>query len=136
MGGEWPHRSSIAVRYHECDMQQVVFNAHYLTYCDLAVGAWLAARFGRYDDHFDWMLVRAEIDWRGSATFGDTLDIDVGVERWGTTSFVVRFLGSVGERVVFEGRITYVCIRPGTKEKMAVPDDLRARLGMAPAPAA
>jgi acyl-CoA thioesterase FadM len=27
---DWPHREAIAVRYHECDMQQVVFNANYL----------------------------------------------------------------------------------------------------------
>jgi acyl-CoA thioester hydrolase len=128
----WPHRARTTVRYHECDMQKVVFNAHYLTYCDEAMGSWLAAVFGQFDDHFDWMLVRIELDWRGSATFGDVIDIDVGVERWGTTSFTTRFLGSVRDRTIFEARITYVCVRPGTTTKMEVPPDVRAGLALAP----
>ena len=133
-GPAWPHRAEIRVRYHEVDMQKVVFNAHYLTYCDEAMASWLNAAFGWNgdDDHFDWMLVRVELDWRGSATYGDVIAIDLGVSRWGTTSFVTRFVGSVGERVVFEAAITYVVVRPGTTDKMAVPDDVRRALGAAP----
>ena len=115
-------------------MQKVVFNAHYLTYCDEAMATWLGAEFGwsGADDHFDWMLVRAEIDWRGSATYGDVIDLDVGVLRWGNTSFVTRFRGAVGERVVFEATITYVCVEPGSATKMPVPEDVRSRLGSVP----
>ena len=131
----WPHRAEVVVRYSEVDMQRVVFNSHYLAYCDLAMSSWLQERFGWTggDDHFDWMLVRVELDWHGSATFGDTIAVDVGVERWGTTSFVVRFRGTVADRPVFDARITYVCVAPGTTEKMAVPDDVRAALGPVPA---
>ena len=35
MGEIFRHR--LRVRYHECDPQAIVFNAHYLAYCDLAV---------------------------------------------------------------------------------------------------
>jgi acyl-CoA thioesterase FadM len=28
------YRHTIRVRYGECDMQRVVFNAHYFAYCD------------------------------------------------------------------------------------------------------
>ena len=31
---------TIRVRYGECDMQRVVFNANYFAYCDDAVDAW------------------------------------------------------------------------------------------------
>jgi acyl-CoA thioester hydrolase len=135
MAGSWPHTARIVVRYHECDMQKVVFNAHYMTYCDEAMGSWLIETIGAYgDDHIDWMLVRAELDWKSSATFGDVIDIDLGVERWGTTSFVTRFRGHVGERPLFEARITYVCVHPRTTTKMEVPPDVRAVLGLAPEP--
>lgn len=133
MAGPWPHRARVRVRYHECDMQRVVFNAHYLTYCDEAMGSWLSEAFGWQgddDDHFDWMLVKIVLEWHGSATFGDTLDIDLGVLRWGTTSFDTGFRGTVDDRPVFEATITYVCVRPGTAEKMPVPHEVRDRLGL------
>jgi acyl-CoA thioester hydrolase len=110
-------------------MQKVVYNAHYLTYLEDAMASWLHSEFGTYDDHFDWMLIRVEIEWQGSATYGDVIDIDVGIERFGTTSFVGRYRGTVRERPVFEARIIYVCVQPGTTTKMAVPDDVRERLG-------
>ena len=91
-------------------MQKVVFNAHYLAYCDETSAAWLGEEFGwdGSDDGFDWMLVRAEVDWSGSATYGDVITMTAGVEHWGTTSFRVRFTGGVGERPVFQALITYV----------------------------
>ena len=133
--GDWPFVHQIEVRYHECDMQGVVFNAHYLAYCDLAVGAWLRTTLGwtgSAGDGFDWMLVRAELDWRSPATFGDVLAVGVGIERFGTTSFVVRFEGRVGDRVAYEARITYVCVAPGSSAPIAVSDAMRAGLGPAP----
>lgn len=124
----------IRVRYQEVDMQRVVFNAHYLAYCDEAAAAWMAAAFGwnGTDDAFDWMLVRAEIDWSSSATYGDVISVACGIDRWGTTSFAVRYRGSVGDRPVFSALITYVSVAPGTTEKMPVPDEVRTALSGAP----
>lgn len=126
-----PFAHDIRVRYQECDMQKVVFNAHYLAYCDETAAAWMADAFGwdGSDDGFDWMLVRAEIEWQGSATYGDTLAVTAAIDRWGTTSFVVAYRGTVGERPVFSARVTYVCVEPGTTTKTAVPDDVRCALG-------
>lgn len=123
------HRMQI--RYQEVDMQRVVFNAHYLSYCDEAMAGWLADTFGWSgdDDHFDWMLVKVVIEWQGSATYGDGLDVSTRVTRWGSTSFDVGFVGTVGERAVFTATITYVCVAPHTTEKMAIPDGVRAALG-------
>lgn len=129
---DWAFRHSIEVRYPDCDMQRVVYNAHYLTYCDLAVSAWLAEVFGwsaSDDDAFDWMLVKVVLEWRGSATFRDVIDIDLGVARWGTTSFDVSFSGTVAGRAVFDGTITYVCVEPGANGKIPVPVEMKERLG-------
>ncbi|MCU1452150.1 MAG: ybgC [Acidimicrobiales bacterium] len=133
-GAPWPHRESIRVRYHEVDMQQVVFNGHYLAYCDIAISGWMRAAIGWSgpDDGIDWMLVRVVLDWQGSATYGDVLDIDCGIARWGTSSFDVGFRGLVGERPVFSATITYVCVTPGTKSPIAVPTDVRERLAQVP----
>ncbi len=131
-----PFCYDIRVRYQEVDMQRVVFNAHYLAYCDETMAAWVADAFGWNvdDDEVDWMLVRVEIDWQGSATYGDTLSVVAGVDHWGASSFRVRFTGRAGERPVFTALITYVCVQPGTTTKMAVPALLRETLATVPAP--
>ncbi len=130
----WPYRHPIRVRYQEIDMQRVVFNAHYLAYCDEVMAGWSAEAFGwsGLDDRIDWMLVRIELEWQGSATYGDTLDIDCGITRWGASSFDVAFRGTVLGRPIFAATITYVCVRPATTTKMSVPDEVRMKLGLAP----
>ncbi len=131
---DWPYRHSIRVRYQEVDMQRVVFNAHYLAWCDEVMAGWMAEAFGwsGYDDRIDWMLVKLLLEWQGSATFGETMDIDAGIGRWGTTSFDVAFRGLVDDRPVFTATITYVCVAPGTTTKMPVPDEVRRVLGLVP----
>jgi acyl-CoA thioester hydrolase len=121
----------IRVRYQECDMQRVVFNAHYLAYCDETSAAWMHDALGwtGTDDDVDWMVVRAEVDWHGSATYGDTLTVVGEVARYGTTSFALRYRGSVGERPVFTALVTYVSVTPGSATKTPVPDHLKAALG-------
>ena len=126
------YRHTIPVRYAEVDMQQVVFNAHYLAYVDDAMSAWMRATGLQYtaegSDGFDVMVRHAEIDWRGSATYGDTLQIDCSVVRWGKTSFDVRFDIKVREETVVEIVLTYVGVVPGTTTTMPVPEPFRAAL--------
>jgi acyl-CoA thioester hydrolase len=126
----------LRVRYGEVDMQRVVFNAHYLAYCDDAVENWLSALGLNVFDHgWDFMLKKAVIEWAGAATVHDTLSIDVGVRRWGNTSFDVGFAGSVDGSPVFDCTVTYVGVKAGTRETMPPPADVRAVLGeAAPAP--
>ena len=123
-------RHTVAVRYGEVDMQRVVFNSHYLAYCDDAVETWFRGLdFSLADLQYDFMLKKAVIEWSGSATVGDVLEIDVSVERWGNTSFDVAFEGSVGGGPVFRCVITYVGVRFGTKETMPPPEAFRSALG-------
>lgn len=111
-------------------MQKVVFNAHYLSYCDETSAAWMQDALGwtGADDGFDWMLVHADITWHASATYGDTLTVSAAIERWGRTSFAIRYEGAVGDRDVFTAVITYVSVAPGTTDKVPVPDEVKAVL--------
>lgn len=119
----------VRVRYGECDMQQVVFNAHYMAYCDDAMESWFQSAGMRMVDHgWDFMLKKAVIEWQGSATVADTIAIAVEVVRWGNTSFDVSFSGTVGDRPVFSMLITYVGVRLGTSEPMPPPVDVKTAL--------
>lgn len=131
---EWPHRETIRVRYAEVDAQAVVFNAHYLTYCDVASAGWAEAALGwsGADDEIDWMLVKATVEWQSSARYGDSVDIDCGVTRWGTKSFDARYRGTVDGRAVFTADITYVTIDPATGSSTPVTALMRESLGQVP----
>jgi acyl-CoA thioester hydrolase len=123
----YTHR--IPIRYGEVDMQGVVFNAHYMAYCDDACDTWLRAALGRFEA-LGWepMVVKAVVEWQGAAGMGDTLDIELAASRWGRTSFDVAFTGHVGERPVFTATITYVGVSPGDHTPIAPPDVVRASL--------
>lgn len=137
-GRRWPHREPIRIRYHEVDLQNVVFNAHYLTFCDVASARWMEEAIGwtGTGDDVDWMLVKAVVEWQGSATYGDVLDVDCGIGRWGRTSFDIAYRGTVGDRPVFGATITYVTVQPGSKTPVPVPERMRTALRTAPVAAA
>jgi len=118
-----PYVHRIQVRYGEVDMQRVVFNAHYLAYCDDAVENWLRARGVQVADYgWDFMLKKAAVEWQGAATVHEVIDIEVG------------FTGRVAERPVFRCLITYVGVRFGTREKAPPPPEVAARLSNASGP--
>ena len=124
-----PYVHRIRVRYGEVDMQRVVFNAHYLAYCDDACDTWLRERLGRFEElGWEVMVVKAVVEWQGKAGVGDTLAIEVGVARWGRTSFDVGFRGHVGHREVFTATITYVGVTPGEQTPIEPPSTIRNAL--------
>lgn len=127
-GPAYVHR--IPVRYGEVDMQGVVFNAHYLAYCDDTADTWWRAVLGQFEDSgWEPMVVKAVVEWQGSAGIGDTLDIAAGVARWGTTSFDVSFRGGVRDRAIFTATVTYVGVDPADKTPKPPPPTFRTALG-------
>jgi acyl-CoA thioester hydrolase len=123
------YRHVIRIRYGECDMQQVVFNAHYLAYVDDAVDTWLRSVLGPIEQiGFDFMVKKCTIEWHSAARFSETLELDVHVARWGRTSFDVVVAGAVGERPVFGATLVYVSTAPGAAAAVPVPGDVRAAL--------
>lgn len=121
---------AVRVRYVDCDMQGVVYNAHYLTFVDDGFDCWVRGLDPTFETTFGWevMLKRAEIVWSAPACFGESLTIAQDVSRWGNTSFDVTFVGSVGERAVFTSTVTYVVVDHEHYAPMPVPGMLRDHL--------
>jgi acyl-CoA thioester hydrolase len=122
-------------------MQGVVFNAHYLAYADHAVSEWFKTALpenamfyiGNGDATFDFVVKKAVVTWSGGSRYGDVIDFDCSVDRWGRTSFDVLVRGSVGGQERVQILLTYVSVTPGTHEPCAVPQNVMAALG-APRP--
>jgi len=130
-----PYRHSLRIRYDECDMQGIVFNAHYLAYCDDAFGVWVEAAmpgamsFVGNAGSFDVVVKKAVVTWSGALRFGETVDIDCAVDRWGRSSFDVAFRGSVGGAERFDVLTTYVNVSPGTHTPAPVAAAVKSAFG-------
>ena len=122
-------RQTIRVRYGECDMQQVVFNANYFAYVDDAVDQFVRTTLGDYHEHgFDFMVKKLTMEWASPARYAEELILDVGVSRWGSSSFDVTVTGAVGERPVFTCVVVYVSTALGSATAVPVPEPVRAAL--------
>ena len=121
-----PFRHTIRVRYGEVDAQGVVFNAHYLAYVDDTLENWVAGMPSSRAEHgWDMMLKRVELDWHGSVSNGEVLVIDAAVERFGRSSWQVRYVGTHEGEPVFEALVTYVSVELGVNRSMETPQAIR-----------
>lgn len=81
---------SASVRYAEADQQGVVFNAHYLLYCDEAMGAF-CIQHSILEFAELVRLKTSTLTWHAPARWGDVVDVYVSCTRIGRTSLTVRF---------------------------------------------
>lgn len=136
--GEAIARMPLRVRYHECDPQGVVFNAHYLAYADMASFECLKGLFGSHAEVLahgvDLVVAESGIRYRAPCRFDDELVVTVHTERVGTTSLVLRFEIRRGAELVAEVTNRYVWIGTATAAPATPPDAIRdAFLRTAPA---
>ena len=120
----------VRVRYVDCDMQGVVYNAHYLTFIDDAFDCWLREIDMNFEEKFgsEVMLKQASIVWESPVKFSETLDIECKIIRWGNTSFDGFFVGSVNSRKTFEATVTYVCVDHVNYGPIKIPTFLKEHL--------
>jgi acyl-CoA thioester hydrolase len=129
-----PFVHALRVRYAECDVQGVVFNAHYLAYFDLSMTELWRAAFGGYqamlDRDVDMVVAEAQLRFQGPARFDQELRLEVGIVRMGNTSILSRHQISHGEQPVVKGTLAHVLVDRQTLRKTPIPDWTRA--GLAP----
>jgi len=123
------------VRFRDCDPMGHANNAVYLTYLE-------QARFAHWREiwGFDFerlppgtpgvILARAEIDYRLPARYGDVLEIRIGLERIGRTSFtyVYEVMDQDG-RLVANARTVQVMYDYPQGRAVPISPELRERLG-------
>jgi acyl-CoA thioester hydrolase len=131
MGRAFVH--PVRVRYAECDRQGVVFNAHYFAYFDIAMTELWRAAMGHYDAMIergvDMVVAEAQARFLGPARFDEEIDLEVTIERLGTTGSTTqhRILRD-GEPLV-EGVMRHVFVDAETMAKTPIPDWVRDALG-------
>lgn len=122
------------LRYSDCDPQGIVFNANYARYWDDAVTDWFDdAGLGGSDlggTGADVVAARIEMDFRAPAYLGDTVQTDIVVERFGTTSMTLGFttIRLSDRSVVTEGSEVIVFVDPDGFRPIEIPDLVKEKL--------
>lgn len=119
----------IRVRYAEVDAQAVVFNAHYLTYFDVAHTEYMRALGIAYDAEVkrtgtDFHLVKSVVEYRQPIFFDQQMDVCVRVARIGNTSAQNLFeIHAHGEdNLLASGETVIVCANLESHRPVPVPD--------------
>jgi acyl-CoA thioester hydrolase len=127
-----PFTTTLRVRYAECDLQGVVFNAHYLAYVDVAITELWRAAFGGYqemlDRGVDVVVAEAQLHFHASARFDDELTLEAIVTHLGTTSIVSRHRILRDSELLVECTIRHVLVDLPTLSKKEIPGWARERL--------
>ena len=126
---------TIRVRYHECDPQGIVFNAHYFTFFDMTITELLRAAFpvGGYGEMIerlgvDIVVAEATARFRGSARFDEDIELSATVTRLGTTGMTTALTVSRDGDVLVEGELRHVFVDATTWTKTPIPDAVRTAL--------
>lgn len=129
-----PFRHRLRVRWAECDLQGIVFYAHYLAYFDIAItelyrdaiGSWGA--LAEYDA--DVVVAEAGVRYRASARFDDEIEIVASIRQLGTTSVVteISIAREIDDELLVEGELRHVFVDPETLAKRDIPTPVRSKL--------
>ena len=120
----------LRVRWVEVDMQQIVFNGHYLMYFDTAVTDYwrsLAMPYAATMHQLggDLYVKKASVEYHASAEMDDFLDVCMRCERIGNSS--MTFVGAIfrGDELLITSELVYVYADPVAKKSQAIPSALR-----------
>ena len=129
-----PFEFRLRVRYGECDAQQVVFNARYADYADLAVTEYLRCLFGGVKallaQDLDTQVVRFAIDWRAPARFDDVVVLQITPAKVGNTSFSlhIRYAQAQDDKALAQAELVYVMVHAQSHQKVILSDEFKRRL--------
>lgn len=126
-------RLPLRVRWAEADMQGVVFNAHYLTYCDVAVTEYWRAIGLKYPQDLvesgsDTFVRKATIEYFSGARFDDELFICARTAQLGRSSmrFVLElFRQNDTDHALIAAELIYVNADPKARKSVAWPERVR-----------
>lgn len=125
-------RMPVKVRYHECDQQGIVFNAHYLAYIDMASFEFCKALFGGHAELIargvDMVVAESNVRYLAGCRFEDELSVELSVEHVGNTSMTLGVRIHRGDDLVLTGGNRYVWVDTNTHRPTPPPDDVREAL--------
>jgi acyl-CoA thioester hydrolase len=123
----------LRVRWAEADPQGIVFNAHYLTYFDVAATEYWRAIGCVYPEFFvahgiDTFVVKATLEYHLPAKYDDPIEVCMRSARIGRTSLRMALeIHRDGDYLV-SGELIYVIASATQRKPLPIPELLRAAI--------
>lgn len=125
-------RQRLTVRWSEVDAQKIVFNAHYLTYADIAVSEYWKQMAMPYAQSWaslggELVVKKAAVTYHASAQMGDLLEIGIRCTQQGNSS--LHFQAGIfhGQTLLNTVELVYVFVN-ADRQPQTVPPQLREML--------
>jgi acyl-CoA thioester hydrolase len=127
-----PFVHRLRVRYHECDQQGRVFNAHYFAYFDIALTELWREAFGSYEqmisEGYDVVVADASARFKGAASFDEEIDVAMTIANLGETSMTTDIEVRRDGDVLVAGRMVHVWVDATSYAKAPIPEHARSLL--------
>lgn len=125
---DFPYRLSDNVRFGDLDPNQHVNNAVYATYFETGrVTLMKDPRYGLMQPGLTWIMVRLDMHFRAELRWPGTIELGLGVVRFGRTSVTCDQVVFSNDRCVASAQATMVLIDEATRK----PTPLTAELARA-----
>jgi acyl-CoA thioester hydrolase len=129
-------RVPLRVRWAEVDMQGVVYNGHYLTYCDVAVTEYWRAAGVAYPQDFhtlgsDTFVRKATLEYFDAARYDEELVVCARTAQIGRSSMRLAlelFRQQQTDRALIGAELVYVNADPVLRKSVPWPESIRERV--------
>lgn len=127
------HRFPIRVYYEDTDLGQIVYYANYLKFIERGRSEWLrAAGVDQQrlleDSHLAFVVRRVEADYLSPARFDDQLEVVTTLEQASGPRVTVSQAVERDGKVLFQARVTVICVDLRTMRPHRLPPAVRAAL--------
>lgn len=127
------HRFPIRVYYEDTDLGQIVYYANYLKFIERGRSEWLrAAGVDQQrlleDSHLAFVVRRVEADYLSPARFDDQLEVVTTLEQASGPRVTVSQAVERDGKVLFQARVTVICVDLRTMRPHRLPEAVRAAL--------
>ncbi|WP_449538749.1 acyl-CoA thioesterase [Ferdinandcohnia sp. Marseille-Q9671] len=125
---------TIRVRYSEIDGQKIVFNAHYLTYLDIAFTEYMREILGpdwlknQHSSNFEPVLVKSTVQYIKPAMLDDLVTVYVRVHTVGNSSLSLESLIKRNGDVLLEAETIQVNYNNVSKSSAPIPEEIKRRI--------
>jgi len=129
---KYPFRVDYRVAFRDVDLHQVLHHSNYFYYCEKGRVELLRSMSLPYKKLMEMgiglMLVECNLKFIAPAKFDDILDIYIGTDKIGKSSFKIVYLMEIDGQVVTEGFTHHVCVSLDSGKPKKLPEKLLADL--------
>ena len=125
----------VRVRWSEGDAQEIVYNARYFDYIEVAQAEYfrnlgIALYDGESRRRFDTATVKATLEFKSPARIDDLLDVYTRVSRIGSASFTMEseLYRECSNELLMRAELVYVNYDSDARASRLVPDDIRGAI--------